>query len=128
MRATLKIENARVGNHDQALQLLETVANSVFFELDLRYNVALSLYKIPPYIRLRRTQPDGQRPTSARPVSEISSEIPHVPRNSYPAKPLALYWYARSAVNMPLLQYLASYQVLEYHFPIYYERETLDRD
>ena len=32
---------------------------------------------------------------------------------------MALYWYARSAKTMPLLQYLACYQVIEFYFPIY---------
>src|SRR5262249_43925309 len=30
-----------------------------------------------------------------------------------------LYWYARSATGMPLLQYLAFYQVIEFYYPTY---------
>lgn len=36
---------------------------------------------------------------------------------------MALYWYARSAAGMPLLQYLAYYQSIEYYFPTYSEAE-----
>ena len=49
------------------------------------------------------------------------------PITKYDREPLALYWYARSAIDMPLLQYLAYSQVLEFYFPIYFRREALTR-
>ena len=30
-----------------------------------------------------------------------------------------MYWYARSAVKMPLLQFLAFYQLIEFYYPTY---------
>ena len=45
------------------------------------------------------------------------------PKNDYDKSPMALYWYARSAEGMPLLQYLAFYQVIEYHYPAYFNAE-----
>lgn len=37
---------------------------------------------------------------------------------------MALYWYARSAAGMPLLQFLAYYQSIEFYFPIYSQAEA----
>lgn len=42
----------------------------------------------------------------------------------YDGAPISLYWYAKSAVNMPLLQFLAYYQVIEFYFSAYYQAET----
>ena len=124
---TLRIGKATSAGHDEALRFLEERASSILFELDLRYGVSLNLSRVPIFLRSARTNAEGHVQYRARRRREISREAPHLPRNRYPEKPLALYWYARSAENMPLLQYLASYQVLEYYFPIYYQRETLDR-
>lgn len=41
--------------------------------------------------------------------------------------PISLYWYARSAMGMPLLQFLALYQVIEYYFPTYSQEEARRR-
>jgi len=41
--------------------------------------------------------------------------------------PAALYLYGRSATGLPLLQFLAFYQVLEYYFPIYSKMDVLSR-
>ena len=46
------------------------------------------------------------------------------PKTEYDNAPLSLYWYARSAAGMPLLQFLAYYQVLEFYFPIYSQSEA----
>jgi len=41
------------------------------------------------------------------------------PKYEYDEEAMALYWYARTALNMPLLQFLAFYQVLEFYFPTF---------
>ncbi len=46
------------------------------------------------------------------------------PKNEYDEAPMALYWYARSATGMPLLQYLAYYQVLGFYFPAFAQVEA----
>jgi len=124
---TLKIVNPKVSRHDEALQLLEKVANAILFELDLCYGLA---FRLARFGAVERTLVGGasQARSHRLPASrEISEEPPRLPRNSYPAKPLSLYWYARSAIGMPLLEYLAAYQILEYYFSTYFQRETLDR-
>ncbi|WP_163275225.1 hypothetical protein [Cellulomonas iranensis] len=92
-------------SHDDAKELLESRAHSLMFDLDLRYSVPLELV---PYRRHRRR----------RPVTRLT-EAPTFPANRYASEPLALYRYGRSAQGLPLLEFLAYYQAIEYFFPYY---------
>lgn len=42
----------------------------------------------------------------------------------YNTDAIFLYWYARSATKMHLLQYLAFYQAIEFYFPMYTELDA----
>jgi len=46
------------------------------------------------------------------------------PLYEYDSEPMSLYWYAKSATEMPLLQFLALYQILEFYYPIFSQREA----
>ena len=110
---SLRISGLRVTQHDAAVEVLEKLSNTVLFELDLKMNIALGLVRDRGRLaRTRRPTPDGQ----ARELNFPSCE--------YPQQPMSLYWYARSATGMPLLQYLAYYQSLEFFFPIYSQTEA----
>ena len=111
---TLKINGLPIERHDQALRRLEQISNSLFFDLDVRYDVL---------VRLQRSN----RPFRSGTLRGKTEEPVQFPKSSYPREPLALYWYARSARGMPLLQYLAYYQTLEYYFPLYAHAEALQR-
>lgn len=39
---------------------------------------------------------------------------------------MSLYWYARSSVDLPLLSFLAYYQVIEFYFPVYSRSRAVD--
>ena len=110
---SLLITGALVTQHDQALALLERIANAVFFQIDVRYRVAIAL------IRNRFV---NRRPRAVSRV-ETTGEL-QFPKSEYDAEPMSLYWYGRSAIGMPLLQYLAFYQVLEFYFPIYAQHDA----
>jgi hypothetical protein len=112
-RITMKLTKAGVGQHDQAISFLERVSNSLFFQIDLLSNVSLGLSRI------------RQRPTKGlrRKRSGITEELQY-PTTEYDEAPVSLYWYAKSAVGMPLLQFLAFYQVVEFYFPTYYQAEV----
>jgi len=45
------------------------------------------------------------------------------PRQKYSESAISLYWYARRARGMPLLQFLAFYQSIEFFFPCYSQVE-----
>jgi hypothetical protein len=111
---TLKIVGLPIERHDPALRALEQVSNSLFFDMDMRYDVLIGL---------QRTN----RPVRTHSLLSKTEEPIQFPRTNYAREPLALYWYARSAQSMPLLQYLAYYQTLEYYFPFYAHADALKR-
>lgn len=108
----LRIRGLTVSQHDRALALLEKLAHSLFFQIDLSTGIALSLVRERRRGRLRR---------AARPGLVLSATFP---QREYDAAPMSLYWYARSAAGMPLLQFLAFYQTLEYYFPTFAQAEA----
>lgn len=110
-RPSLRIEGLSLSRQEQATEALERIANSFFFQLDLLRNIALTL-------RRRRTL----RTVYAREI-RASKEL-EFPKNDYDREPISLYWYARSATGMPLLQFLAYYQTIEYYFPTYSQAEA----
>lgn len=112
---TLKVNNAGIRTHDKALRLIERLAHSLFFQMDLNLGVSLSLQRerrrkrMPPAIR------QGTRDNLA------------FPKREYDSQPMSLFWYAKSATSMPLLQFLAYYQVLEFYMPTYSNHEAIGR-
>lgn len=113
-RLTLKLSGCQVTTHDSALALLNKVAGAVLFQLDLLSDVPISLE------RSRYRSVNGRRNKKpANPVKEMQ-----YPKTQYDSAPMSLYWYARSAAGMPLLQFLAYYQVIEFYFPIYSQSEA----
>ncbi|MEU9852798.1 hypothetical protein [Streptomyces sp. NPDC047974] len=115
---SIQISGLGASRHDEALEMLKRVTDSVFFELDLRYGTAPELApsesKSRSYLR-------------TRPEREAVQGSPRNPQNQYPEKALSLYRYGRGASGIPLLEYLAYYQVLEYFFPSYSHRDTLTK-
>lgn len=104
--------------HSEAVEFLEQLKDDLAFELDLTHRVSFSL----------RRRFDGLPRTPSAGVTVVQATEPLPPRwpsSSYPRQPLALYWYGVSADGMPLLQYLAYYQVLEYYFPKFARGEAL---
>ena len=106
---SLTISSAGPTTYDAALALLEKVSNSVLFSIDIERATHIALK--------RKAQP--RRRTRA-PGAATDLEYP---KNEYDKSPMALYWYARTAEGMPLLQFLAFYQVIEYYYPAYFSAE-----
>ncbi|MFJ6388918.1 hypothetical protein ACIQJT_15060 [Streptomyces sp. NPDC091972] len=117
---TLRISGVTVTRHDEALDILTRVSGALFFELDLQHGIS-------PELALSMTATRERLRGRFRQRREVSQETPRNPQNQYPEKPLNLYWYGRSSSRLPLLEYLAYYQVLEYFFPSFSRRETLER-
>jgi hypothetical protein len=114
---TIRIEGIIVDRHDDLVRILEKIAGAVLFELEVKYGIValLATDPSPPRGLIRRRQP-GTRDT------RLAS-----PRFEYQYEALSLYSYACSARATPLLQYLSYYQVLEFYFPSYAQREVLER-
>ncbi|MEV0474531.1 hypothetical protein [Streptomyces prunicolor] len=113
---TLKLKGRQNRTYDEALAFLESAGNAILFEIDLKYGLSFTF---------RRMRPVGAMRFGRRAHSNATA--PTLPRLQYAAEPLSLYRYARSAVGMPLLEFLAYYQVLEYHFSRYSQRDLIDK-
>lgn len=109
---SLKIRGFDVSQHDAALATLTAVGGAFLFDLDVRYGIALQLAQQRNRARPRRQKPVEDGPT--------------FPRNEYSQEALALYQYGRSSGGLPLLQFLAYYQSLEYFFPVFAREETVN--
>jgi hypothetical protein len=106
---TIRIEGVSINTHDEAVAALVKLSNTVLFQFDL---VAHFPFRLALEIKYNFT--------SVRNHSVFFEDVKFSnPKFEYDEKPLALYMYARSSSEMPLLQYLAFYQVLEFYFPVY---------
>jgi hypothetical protein len=113
-RLTLKLGGCAVAQHDKALSLLQKVAGPIFFQIDM-------LTEVPITVERERRRHIGTR--KVRKKVDLSAALQY-PKTEFDDAPLSLYWYGRSASGMPLLQFLAFYQVLEFYFPIYSQSEA----
>ncbi|QNH19275.1 hypothetical protein HEP73_00161 [Xanthomonas sp. GW] len=111
--ASLFIKTSGQITHDSALDLLERLSNSVFFGIDVGTGAHFALLRHASSRRRSRT-------------NQQDAPIEY-PKHEYDKAPMALYWYARSAEGMPLLQFLAYYQVIEYYYPVYYNADMSRR-
>ncbi len=112
-RVSVRIFTPTSSQHDQAKDLLEKVTNSIFFQIDMMSGDALSL------VRER-----ASRSIRGRRVGGVIEASLKYPDHEYDNAPMSLYWYAKSAVGMPLLQFLAYYQAVEFFFPTYFRAES----
>ncbi|MFG2106002.1 hypothetical protein [Micromonospora chersina] len=115
---SLRISTNGLRNHDQALRFLKEFSTALFLELDLTWQVTLGLQVSQAVMRTRRSR-QRRGPVDVRP--------PRLPRMQYSQEAASLYTYGRSATGMPLLEFLAYYQVMEFYFPIYAKREVMQR-
>lgn len=107
---TIKLSGFGATYHDDALEVLEGQSRTLFFDLDVMFSRTLRL--------VRRAQRTGLH------IQDDVSHPPAFPRNSYSQEAVDLYHYGRSAGGLPLLEYLAYYQALEYFFPSFAHEEV----
>jgi hypothetical protein len=113
-KITLKLKGVRANTHEQMLAELRAYADSLFLQIDLMFGSSFILE------RERRARPASLRKTS--PDHALVYPIAH-----YNEQAMSLYWYARSAQDMPLLRFLAYYQAIEFYFPRYSQGEARKR-
>jgi hypothetical protein len=112
-RLTITLSGCSISSHDESHRLLTRTADALFFQIDMMTGIPVHLERERRRIRQRRRR--------SRP--DLSTALEY-PRNEYDEAPASLYWYGRSASGMPLLQFLAFYQVVEFYFPVYAEAEA----
>ena len=109
---TLRLEGVELPNESRAEELLEQLGNSALFGLDRTSGIGLRLASYAG--RKRRRE------------NHSAQELAHRITTEYDREPMSLYWYARSAEEgLPLLAFLAYYQVLEFYFPQYSRKGAL---
>lgn len=113
-RNTLKLIGVRATQHDQALQELRSYADSLFFQIDALFGSAFILER-QRRVRLLSTMQKRGEVSLAYPTAQYNAEA------------MSLYWYAKSARDMPLLRFLAFYQAIEFFFPRYSQAEARKR-
>jgi len=113
----LRIEGIGITEHDKAVNLLEDLSNSLFMQIDFRFDSPLTLGRDSFLLK----------GITSRPGRLDQDNQLMYPRFTYERGPSSLYWYARSAVSLPLLQFLALYQCIEFFFPQYSRREAISR-
>jgi hypothetical protein len=115
---TLRIENINIASETDALTILEKVGNSLLFQLNIQTD-------LPIYLAPRENQDHSIIPFIIRnPSDEIQPVELNFPTHEYDTEPISLYWYANTVTRMPLLQYLAYYQVIEFYFPRFQKKEA----
>lgn len=108
---SLKIRGLNFTKHDEAVSFLERISNSLFFDLEANSNVTFVLKRQRKRSKLNRSK------------RRVRINI-NFPRFEYDREPMSLFWFSRTAVGMPLIQFLALYQVVEFYFPTYSTREA----
>lgn len=107
---TLQIRGAKAGTQEEAAESLVRIADSVLFAVDEATELPLALERD---LKSRKTKYSRQE---SFPVNAVDSE--------YDRAAMSLYWSAKAASSMPLIQFLAYYQVLEFYFQRYTQQET----
>lgn len=111
----LRIQGSPVATLEETVRFVEKVTDSLFFQMDLQSGVPMGLQRDRRRIRrMRRRSPE-------------TATALCFPTREYEGQPISLYWYGRSAAGMPLLQFLAYYQVLEFFMPTYSNRDAMGK-
>lgn len=116
---SIKIERLNISRHDKALGILERISGALFFQIDMLTNL--------PFTLTRERRPRILRPGISKSSDQSSIVGFKFPEHQYDKEPLSLYWYAKSATQMPLLQFFAYYQAIEFYFPVYSQIEAKRR-
>ncbi|MBB2951578.1 hypothetical protein [Sphingobacterium sp. JUb56] len=110
-KITIRIENISIPTHEKAQKILEKIGNSLLFKIDMTLNLGLKLAQDRSF----------KKSFNKNRKSEFLVDK-SFPIYEYDKEPISLYWYAKSAYEMPLLQFLALYQILEFYFPIFSQK------
>ena len=109
---SLKIRGVETTSEDEAVATLSSLGEAFLFDLDVCYGTSFSL----AYARRRFSYATN---------SKQSHATVGFPKNAYANEALSLYRYGREAAGLPLLEFLAYYQSLEFFFPTFSSEQAL---
>ncbi|PIM74257.1 hypothetical protein CTU88_00525 [Streptomyces sp. JV178] len=111
---TLKVMVSSPKDIESRLSVAQRVADSLLFEFDAKYDLALNLL---PWDKARVS---GKRARIRKPRVSF-------PSTSVPREVAALFAFAAEAKENPPFAFLSYYQVLEYYVPLTSRRDALKR-
>ena len=114
----LTIHGVTATRHDEALELLLDLSTSFFIDLDIGHRLTASLVKAYDAELAAQDGYDPDRPNVA---------VPRFPNTCHNRDAASLYLYARQVNQMPLLEYLVYYQVIEFYLPTYTRSAIINR-
>jgi hypothetical protein len=114
----LIISGVTTTRHDEALELLLDLSTSFFIDLDIGYGFKANLKKAHDPELVARVGYDSDPPSTA---------VPRFPGMLHNRDAASLYLYARQLIDIPLLEYLVYYQVIEFYLPTYTRSATIIR-
>lgn len=108
---SVRMAGLQIARNSEAAEQLARLTNSLFFELRNKRRINLFVkrrYEVEASGWAKRWSRKGK-----------GKQAIGFPKFEYDKEPIELYWHAVSAYKMPLMQYLAYYQILEYYFVKY---------
>lgn len=109
---TIKVSGINVKTHADALKVIKGLMSTVCFQLD-------SITGLPLQLLAEQQEPAKRHNCfSDGPVSIPKFEY------VYDVEALSLYWNAKALNGMPLGQYLAFYQTIEFYYTVYSYRDA----
>ncbi len=112
---TLKLSGTKSQTMDDLLQEVRSYSDSLMMQIDAILGSTFFL---------QRSRKLSNKIPVNRSIAQHGITYPEVRYNETAA---SLYWYAKSAREMPLLRFLAFYQSVEYYFPRYSTIEARKR-
>ncbi|WP_338777476.1 hypothetical protein [Metabacillus sp. FJAT-52054] len=110
---TLQIKGINVNSHEEALQYLLKISNSLFFQFSHYLYFPMKLRNE----RLNRRDRLKHRMKTDEVQASLSNSV--ILKYEYDNEPMSLYIHGRNSSDLPLNQFLSFYQTIEYYFPIY---------
>lgn len=109
---TIQVTGANVKSHADALKVVKGLMSTVCFQLDSITGLPLQLFAEQQKLSKRH--------------NGFTEEPLTVPKfdYTYDVEALALYWNAKALTGMPLGQYLAFYQTIEFYYTVYSYRDA----
>lgn len=107
----IKITGVDIDGAAAPKAVLERYANSLLLQFDTKFQQPVILSRRQP-VRL---------PIPFAPGADGGELL--FPSSAFDQEPMALYWYGRGAHGLPLLEFFAYYQILEFYYEHYVDAE-----
>jgi len=109
---TIRVSGANVKTHADAIKVVKGLMSTVCFQLD-------SITGLPLQLLAEQQEPSKRH-------NGFTDEPVSIPKfeYTYDVEALSLYWNAKALTGMPLGQYLAFYQTIEFYYTVYSYRDA----